>query len=42
MVEVSIIDRRHDWHMVKNLDQMQKMWSDIIITRKGTTKDFAD
>jgi hypothetical protein len=26
--------------MMKNLDQMQKMWSAIIVTRKGTTKDF--
>ena len=26
--------------MVKDLGQMRKMWSDIIITRNGTTKDF--
>jgi hypothetical protein len=41
MADVSIIDLCHNRHKVENLDQMQKMWNAIIVTRMGTTKNFA-
>jgi signal recognition particle GTPase len=40
ITEVSNLNLSHVRQMMKNLDQMQKMWSAIIVTRKGTTKDF--
>ena len=40
MVEVSNVDLCHDQHKVEDLGQMQKMWSAIIVIRKGTIENF--
>jgi hypothetical protein len=40
MAEVSNLDLCHDRHRVENLSQMQKMWSAVIVIRKGITENF--